>query len=118
LSEGVSSDAEPTAQVHRTECLFAHFYRKIVCGSTPDSRWWRATLAACQSATTRSRSTCRSGRGDAVATDGPHGLKSKDARGYTQDFPVERMMRDAKITQIYEGTNQIQPVVMARSILG
>jgi hypothetical protein len=37
--------------------------------------------------------------------------------GYTVDFPVERMMRDAKITQIYEGTNQIQRVVMARSLL-
>jgi alkylation response protein AidB-like acyl-CoA dehydrogenase len=37
--------------------------------------------------------------------------------GYTTDFPVERMMRDAKITQIYEGTNQIQRVVMARQIL-
>jgi alkylation response protein AidB-like acyl-CoA dehydrogenase len=37
--------------------------------------------------------------------------------GYTQDFPVERMMRDAKITQIYEGTNQIQRVVMSRALL-
>ncbi|MDQ1374017.1 MAG: hypothetical protein QOJ09_1355, partial [Actinomycetota bacterium] len=37
--------------------------------------------------------------------------------GYTRDFPVERMMRDAKITQIYEGTNQIQRVVMARALL-
>ncbi|MFG1922879.1 acyl-CoA dehydrogenase family protein [Cryptosporangium sp. NPDC048952] len=37
--------------------------------------------------------------------------------GYTQDFPVERMMRDAKITQIYEGTNQIQRLVAARSLL-
>jgi alkylation response protein AidB-like acyl-CoA dehydrogenase len=37
--------------------------------------------------------------------------------GYTQDFPVERMMRDAKITQIYEGTNQIQRMVMARALL-
>ncbi|MBK5307362.1 MAG: acyl-CoA dehydrogenase family protein [Frankiaceae bacterium] len=37
--------------------------------------------------------------------------------GYTRDFPVERMMRDAKITQIYEGTNQIQRMVMARQIL-
>ncbi|MEV0084968.1 acyl-CoA dehydrogenase [Saccharopolyspora sp. NPDC050642] len=37
--------------------------------------------------------------------------------GYTRDFPVERMMRDAKITQIYEGTNQIQRMVMARSLL-
>ncbi len=37
--------------------------------------------------------------------------------GYTRDFPVERMMRDAKITQIYEGTNQVQRLVMARSLL-
>ena len=38
--------------------------------------------------------------------------------GYTRDYPVERMMRDAKITQIYEGTQQIQRVVIARQILG
>jgi alkylation response protein AidB-like acyl-CoA dehydrogenase len=38
--------------------------------------------------------------------------------GYVSDYPVERMMRDAKITQIYEGTNQIQRVVMARQLLG
>lgn len=37
--------------------------------------------------------------------------------GYTRDFPVERLMRDAKITQIYEGTNEIQRVVMARHLL-
>ena len=37
--------------------------------------------------------------------------------GYVKDFPVERMMRDAKITQIYEGTNQIQRIVMARALL-
>jgi alkylation response protein AidB-like acyl-CoA dehydrogenase len=37
--------------------------------------------------------------------------------GYTQDYPLERMMRDAKITQIYEGTNQVQRVVMARQLL-
>jgi alkylation response protein AidB-like acyl-CoA dehydrogenase len=37
--------------------------------------------------------------------------------GYTQDFPVERMMRDAKITQIYEGTNQINRMVMARQLV-
>ena len=37
--------------------------------------------------------------------------------GYTKDFPVERMMRDAKITQIYEGTNQVQRVVIGRRLL-
>ena len=37
--------------------------------------------------------------------------------GYIEEYQVERMMRDAKITQIYEGTNQIQRVVMARQLL-
>ena len=36
--------------------------------------------------------------------------------GYIQEYPVERMMRDAKITQIYEGTNQIQRLVIAREL--
>ena len=38
--------------------------------------------------------------------------------GYVTDYPVERMMRDAKITQIYEGTNEIQRVVIARHLAG
>jgi alkylation response protein AidB-like acyl-CoA dehydrogenase len=37
--------------------------------------------------------------------------------GYIQEYPVERMMRDAKITQIYEGTNQIQRLVIARELM-
>jgi acyl-CoA dehydrogenase len=37
--------------------------------------------------------------------------------GYIQEYPLERMMRDAKITQIYEGTNQIQRLVIAREML-
>ena len=37
--------------------------------------------------------------------------------GYVNEYPVERMMRDAKITQIYEGTNQIQRIVIARDLL-
>jgi hypothetical protein len=36
--------------------------------------------------------------------------------GFTTEFPVERMMRDAKITQIYEGTNQIQRMVISKKI--
>ncbi|MFO7590808.1 MAG: acyl-CoA dehydrogenase family protein [Acidimicrobiia bacterium] len=40
-----------------------------------------------------------------------------DGAGYTREFPVERMMRDAKVTQIYEGTNQVQRIVIARRLL-
>jgi len=37
--------------------------------------------------------------------------------GYMRDYPVEKLMRDAKITQIYEGTNQIQRLVIARHLI-
>ena len=51
----------------------------------------------------------------AVTTDG---VQLLGGYGYTKDFPMERFMRDAKITQIYEGTNQIQRIVMAKRLLG
>jgi len=50
----------------------------------------------------------------AVTTDAVQVL---GGAGYTRDYPVERMMRDAKLTQIYEGTNQIQRIVIARRLL-
>jgi alkylation response protein AidB-like acyl-CoA dehydrogenase len=37
--------------------------------------------------------------------------------GYMREYPVEKLMRDAKITQIYEGTNQIQRAVIASSLI-
>jgi alkylation response protein AidB-like acyl-CoA dehydrogenase len=46
-----------------------------------------------------------------------NGVQLLGGYGYTTDFPMERFMRDAKITQIYEGTNQIQRVVIARNLL-
>ncbi len=49
-----------------------------------------------------------------VTTDG---VQLLGGYGYVTDYPMERFMRDAKITQIYEGTNQIQRVVMARALL-
>ena len=51
----------------------------------------------------------------AVATDA---VQLLGGYGFTKDFPVERFMRDAKVTQIYEGTNQIQRVVIAKRLLG
>ncbi len=50
-----------------------------------------------------------------VATDA---VQLLGGYGFTKDFPVERFMRDAKITQIYEGTNHIQRVVVAKKLLG
>ena len=38
--------------------------------------------------------------------------------GYVKEYPVEKLMRDAKILQIYEGTAQIQRLVIARNVLG
>lgn len=49
-----------------------------------------------------------------VATDA---VQLLGGYGYTKEFPVERFMRDAKITQIYEGTNQVQRVVVAKHLL-
>jgi len=46
-----------------------------------------------------------------------NGVQLLGGYGYTKDFPMERFMRDAKITQIYEGTNQIQRVVIAKRLL-
>jgi alkylation response protein AidB-like acyl-CoA dehydrogenase len=50
-----------------------------------------------------------------VTTDG---VQLLGGSGYTKDYPMERYLRDAKVTQIYEGTNQIQRVVMAKRLLG
>jgi alkylation response protein AidB-like acyl-CoA dehydrogenase len=47
-----------------------------------------------------------------------NGVQLLGGYGYTKEFPMERFMRDAKITQIYEGTNQVQRVVMAKRLLG
>jgi alkylation response protein AidB-like acyl-CoA dehydrogenase len=54
---------------------------------------------------------------DAAMEVTTNGVQLLGGYGYTSDFPMERFMRDAKITQIYEGTNQIQRVVIARSLL-
>ena len=54
--------------------------------------------------------TARRVTGDAIQVLGGY--------GYTREFPVERYYRDAKITEIYEGTSEIQRLVIARGLLG
>jgi alkylation response protein AidB-like acyl-CoA dehydrogenase len=73
-----------------------------VVNKEPDVSYWAAIAKAFASDTAMKVTT------DAVQILGGY--------GYVKEFPVERMMRDAKITQIYEGTNQIQRVVIARAL--
>ncbi|HEX9775485.1 MAG TPA: acyl-CoA dehydrogenase family protein [Actinomycetota bacterium] len=74
---------------------------KVIAGA-PDVSYW-AGMAKCFASDTAMKVTT-----DAVQILGGY--------GYVKEYPVERMMRDAKITQIYEGTNQIQRVVIARAL--
>ena len=62
-------------------------------------------------------SACKTMASDVAMTVTTDAVQLLGGYGYVRDYPVERMMRDAKITQIYEGTNQIQRVVMARQLL-
>jgi len=73
-----------------------------VVNKESDVNYW-AAIAKCFASDTAMKVTT-----DAVQILGGY--------GYVKEFPVERMMRDAKITQIYEGTNQIQRVVIARAL--
>ncbi len=79
------------------------------CARAGDESDWKrlnvlASMAKCFASDTAMKATT-----DAVQIFGGY--------GYTMDYPVERMMRDAKLTQIFEGTNQIQRVVVARELL-
>jgi alkylation response protein AidB-like acyl-CoA dehydrogenase len=75
---------------------------EVTAGSPTASRW---------------SAMCKLMAGDtamAVTTDAVQVL---GGYGYVTDYPVERMMRDAKITQLYEGTQQIQRLVVGRDVL-
>jgi alkylation response protein AidB-like acyl-CoA dehydrogenase len=61
---------------------------------------------------------CKLVAGDAAMAVTTDAVQVLGGYGYIDEFPVERMMRDAKITQLYEGTQQIQRLVVARSLLG
>ncbi len=60
---------------------------------------------------------CKLVAGDAAMAVTTDAVQVFGGYGYLDDFPVERMMRDAKITQLYEGTQQIQRLVIARALL-
>jgi alkylation response protein AidB-like acyl-CoA dehydrogenase len=62
-------------------------------------------------------SACKCLASDAAMAVTTDAVQLLGGYGYVNDYPVERMMRDAKITQIYEGTNQIQRMVIARQLL-
>jgi alkylation response protein AidB-like acyl-CoA dehydrogenase len=62
-------------------------------------------------------SACKTLASDAAMAVTTDAVQLLGGYGYVNDYPVERMMRDAKITQIYEGTNQIQRMVIARQLL-
>ncbi|HEX8024966.1 MAG TPA: acyl-CoA dehydrogenase family protein [Candidatus Limnocylindrales bacterium] len=90
----------------RTEAARQLTYKacvEIEAGSPETARW--ASLAKLVA-------------GDAAMAVTTDAVQVLGGYGYTDDFPVERMLRDAKITQLYEGTQQIQRLVIARSLLG
>jgi alkylation response protein AidB-like acyl-CoA dehydrogenase len=95
--------ADMAMAVHSSRLVVHHAAGLIDRGAS--STALEASMAKCQASDTAMK----------VATDA---VQIFGGFGYTREFPVERYMRDAKITQIYEGTNQIQRVVIARELLG
>jgi alkylation response protein AidB-like acyl-CoA dehydrogenase len=95
--------ADMAMQVHASRLLVHHAAALVDRGFTGTSL--EASMAKCLAGDAAMR----------VATDA---VQIFGGYGYTREFPVERFMRDAKITQIYEGTNQIQRMVIARDLLG
>ncbi|MGH7264782.1 MAG: acyl-CoA dehydrogenase family protein [Candidatus Rokuibacteriota bacterium] len=95
--------ADMAMQVHGAR-LMVHHVAALVDRGDPGTAL-EASMAKCFAGDAAMR----------VATDA---VQVFGGAGYTREFPVERFMRDAKIMQIYEGTNQIQRVIIARELLG
>ena len=80
---------------------------------------YRAMAAIdCGTSDTKLSSAAKCYAGDVAMKVTTDAVQLLGGYGFTKDFPVERMFRDAKITQIYVGTNQIQRMVIARKVLG
>jgi alkylation response protein AidB-like acyl-CoA dehydrogenase len=94
--------ADMAMAVHGARLMIHHCARQADAGVTGNTH--EASMAKCFAADTAMKVTT-----DAVQVFGGY--------GYTREFPVERYMRDAKIMQIYEGTNQIQRLVVAKELL-
>jgi acyl-CoA dehydrogenase len=94
--------ADMAMQVHAARLMIHHAARQVDAGFTGNT--YEASMAKCWAADA----------GMKVATDA---VQIFGGYGYTREFPVERFMRDAKIMQIYEGTNQIQRLIIARHLL-
>jgi acyl-CoA dehydrogenase len=93
--------ADMAMQVHASRLMVHHAAALIDAG---------AETTACES----SMAKCfASDAAMKVATDA---VQVFGGYGYTRQYPVERLLRDAKVTQIYEGTNQIQRLVIAREL--
>ena len=95
--------ADMAMQVHGARLMVHHVASLVDRGAAGTSL--ESSMAKCFAADAAMRVTT-----DAVQVFG--------GAGYTREFPVERFMRDAKIMQIYEGTNQIQRVVIAQQLVG
>jgi alkylation response protein AidB-like acyl-CoA dehydrogenase len=93
--------ADMAMQVHAARLMVHHAAALVDRGASPASL--EASMAKCFASDAAMK----------VATDA---VQIFGGYGYTREYPVERFMRDAKITQIYEGTNQIQRVVIAREL--
>jgi butyryl-CoA dehydrogenase len=94
--------ADMAMQVHAARLMVHHAARQVDHGVRGNT--YEASMAKCWA-------------GDAAMKVATDAVQILGGYGYTREFPVERFMRDAKIMQIYEGTNQIQRLVIARELL-
>jgi len=95
--------ADMAAQTEAARALLYRACAEIEHGPREDAARWAAL--------------CKLIAGDTAMKVTTDAVQVLGGYGYLEDFPVERMMRDAKITQLYEGTQQIQRLVIARALL-
>jgi alkylation response protein AidB-like acyl-CoA dehydrogenase len=95
--------ADMAMQTHAARLMIHHAARQVDAGIRDNT--YEASMAKCWA-------------GDAAMKVATDAVQVFGGYGYTREFPVERYMRDAKIMQIYEGTSQIQRLIIAKELLG